>query len=61
MKKQRGNPEIDKYHFLSHGDEPLTSHLQIRLSFSQMQALKARPDWQNWLRQIIASALSQDS
>lgn len=61
MATTRGNPELGKYYFVPGGDEPLTSHLQIRLSPSQMQALKAKPDWQNWLRQIIASALSQDS
>lgn len=61
MARNGGNPELDKYKFVAAGDEPLVAHLQIKIAPSQLEALKRKPRWQDWVRSVLENALASEA
>ncbi|MGL4883455.1 hypothetical protein C7B62_08745 [Pleurocapsa sp. CCALA 161] len=53
-----GNPDLKKYSFTTDRDEPLRERLQIRVPASMKQELKAKDNWQEFVRQAIAEKLN---
>lgn len=59
MAREGGNPVLKDYQYQAAGDEPLTSHLQVKLTASQLKAIKQIPKWQEWVRSLLADALAE--
>ena len=57
MPRPGGNPEIVKYSFKQkyEWDEPCSAKMTLRLPPSLYEQLKQVPDWQEEVRQAIAS------
>jgi hypothetical protein len=53
-----GNPDLKKYSFTTDRDEPLRERLQIRVPASMNQELKAKDNWQEFVRQAIVEKLN---
>ena len=55
-----GNPDFGtKYKFTTDREEPLTELLAIRVPASMKSELKSKGNWQEFVREAIAKALSE--
>jgi len=48
-----GNPDLKKYQYVTDREEPLRARFQIRLSESNLEALKQIPHYQEKVREAI--------
>jgi hypothetical protein len=63
MARPGGNPEIVKYSFKQkyEWDEPCSAKMTLRLPSSLYEQLKQVPDWQEKVRQAIASLVKSEN
>ena len=63
MSNPKGNPEIVKYSFKQkyEWDEPCSAKMTLRLPPSLYEQLKQVPDWQEEVRQAIASLVKSEN
>lgn len=54
-----GNPDLVEYQFSTDREEPCTAKLTLRVPPSQYERLKQLPNWQDKVREAIASLLEQ--
>jgi len=48
-----GNPDLIEHQFTTDRQEPLTEHLQLRITPSMKQILSQVPDYKEFVRQAI--------
>ncbi|MDJ0531659.1 MAG: hypothetical protein QNJ70_04040 [Xenococcaceae cyanobacterium MO_207.B15] len=56
MKRGRGNPEAEKYHFKTDRPEACTAQISIRIPPSLKAKLKDIDNWQELVRQTLEEA-----
>ncbi len=63
MPRPGGNPEIVKYGFKQkyEWDEPCSAKMTLRLPPSLYEQIKQVPDWQEEVRQAIASIVESEN
>lgn len=49
-----GNPDLQKFQFTTDKDEPCTTLLQLKVPQSLKDAIAQKPNWQDWVRKLLA-------
>lgn len=52
-----GNPDLKKHQFTTDKTEPCNANLQVKVPVSLKDAIAKKPDWQDWVRKILAENL----
>ena len=53
MSRPGGNPDLEKFQFLTDRDEPCTAILNLRVPPSMLAKLKALPNWTEQAREKL--------
>ncbi len=61
MKRARGNPEAEKYHFKTDKPEACTAQISVRIPPSLKAELKQLDNWQELVRNTLKEAVSAKS
>jgi hypothetical protein len=56
-----GNPEITKYSWTTDRPEPLYGQCNVRIPKSMEAIIKAKPNWQEFVRQAITEKLEREA
>lgn len=59
MSRPGGNPDFSKYQFSTERVESCTAKLSVRIQPSLLAKLQEQENWQDFVREAIASKLSQ--
>jgi hypothetical protein len=61
MPRYEGNPDLAKFQFKPMDpSDPWSKNLQVKVGESLFNRVKAREDWQNWVRQVLQKALDAE-
>ena len=61
MKRARGNPEAEKYHFKTDKPEACTAQISVRIPPSLKAELKQLDNWQDKVRKFLEEEVKAQS
>ena len=60
MANFKGNPDLKKYEFTTEREEPCIHLVNLKMPLSLKNKLKAKENWQEFVRQTLAKALAEN-